>query len=143
MKFFIVWEQYSEQWILTAKGHKFLDVTNPSDIDKALHEFLEHLAIEQGIDPKFLVAVRCESIPSVHKKQSEPLLQVTASGNNEADPLFDEVVAFVVKNRRASIAAIQRQFKIGYNRAARFIEQMEADGIVSEPGHNGNREVLS
>lgn len=64
-------------------------------------------------------------------------------GGEELDPLFDQAVAFVVEKRRASISGVQRQFRIGYNRAARIIEQMEAQGIVSEPGHNGNREVLS
>lgn len=64
-------------------------------------------------------------------------------GDEELDPLFDQAVAFVVEKRRASISGVQRQFRIGYNRAARIIEQMEAQGIVSEPGHNGNREVLS
>lgn len=67
-----------------------------------------------------------------------------ADGNGEElDPLFDQAVGFVVEKRRASISGVQRQFRIGYNRAARIIEQMEAQGIVSEPGHNGNREVLS
>ncbi|WP_343554579.1 DNA translocase FtsK 4TM domain-containing protein [Pantoea sp.] len=63
--------------------------------------------------------------------------------DEELDPLFDQAVAFIVEKRRASISGVQRQFRIGYNRAARIIEQMEAQGIVSEPGHNGNREVLS
>ena len=61
----------------------------------------------------------------------------------ELDPLFDQAVAFVIDKRRASISGVQRQFRIGYNRAARIIEQMEAQGIVSEPGHNGNRDVLA
>lgn len=61
----------------------------------------------------------------------------------DLDPLFDQAVAFVIEKRRASISGVQRQFRIGYNRAARIVEQMEAQGIVSEPGHNGNREVLS
>ncbi|PPS58286.1 hypothetical protein CRX72_12865 [Pantoea sp. BRM17] len=60
-------------------------------------------------------------------------------GDEELDPLFDQAVSFVVEKRRASISGVQRQFRIGYNRAARIIEQMEAQGIVSEPGHNGNR----
>ncbi|WP_345831262.1 DNA translocase FtsK 4TM domain-containing protein [Erwinia sp. HDF1-3R] len=64
-------------------------------------------------------------------------------GEEELDPLFDQAVLFVVEKRRASISGVQRQFRIGYNRAARIIEQMEAQGIVSSPGHNGNREVLS
>ncbi len=64
-------------------------------------------------------------------------------GDEELDQLFDQAVAFVVDKRRASISGVQRQFRIGYNRAARIIEQMEAQGIVSSPGHNGNREVLA
>lgn len=61
----------------------------------------------------------------------------------ELDPLFDQAVSFVVEKRKASISGVQRQFRIGYNRAARIIEQMEMQGIVSEQGHNGNREVLA
>ncbi|EFI5481010.1 DNA translocase FtsK [Escherichia coli] len=64
-------------------------------------------------------------------------------GAEELDPLFDQAVQFVTEKRKASISGVQRQFRIGYNRAARIIEQMEAQGIVSEQGHNGNREVLS
>ncbi|RDK89537.1 DNA translocase FtsK 4TM domain-containing protein [Enterobacillus tribolii] len=64
-------------------------------------------------------------------------------GDEELDPLFDQAVAFVVDKRRASISGVQRQFRIGYNRAARIVEQMEMQGIVSAPGHNGNREVLA
>lgn len=63
--------------------------------------------------------------------------------NEELDPLFDEAVAFVVDRQRASVSGVQRQFRIGYNRANRIIEQMEALGIISEPGANGNREVLA
>lgn len=64
-------------------------------------------------------------------------------GDEELDPLFDQAVSFVIEKRRASISGVQRQFRIGYNRAARIVEQMEAQGIVSPPGHNGNREVLA
>lgn len=63
--------------------------------------------------------------------------------DDELDPLFDQAVAFVIDKRRASISGVQRQFRIGYNRAARIVEQMEAQGIVSPQGHNGNREVLA
>lgn len=63
--------------------------------------------------------------------------------DEELDPLFDQAVSFVLEKRRASISGVQRQFRIGYNRAARIIEQMEAQQIVSTPGHNGNREVLA
>ncbi|MGF1696065.1 DNA translocase FtsK 4TM domain-containing protein [Vibrio lamellibrachiae] len=64
-------------------------------------------------------------------------------GDEERDPLFDQVVEHVVESRRGSVSGVQRKFKIGYNRAARIIEQLEAQGIVSAPGHNGNREVLA
>lgn len=65
------------------------------------------------------------------------------SFDEDLDPLFDQVVAFVVEKKRASISGVQRQFRIGYNRAARIVEQMEMQGIVSPPSHNGNREVIA
>ena len=61
----------------------------------------------------------------------------------EADPLYDEAVSFVLRTRRASISSVQRQLRIGYNRAARLVEQMETAGLVSPMGTNGNREVLA
>lgn len=64
-------------------------------------------------------------------------------GDEEMDPLFDQVVEHVVQSRRGSVSGVQRRFKIGYNRAARIVEQLEVQGIVSAPGHNGNREVLA
>jgi S-DNA-T family DNA segregation ATPase FtsK/SpoIIIE len=66
-----------------------------------------------------------------------------SGGGGESDPLYDEAVAFVTETRKASISSVQRKLRIGYNRAARFIEQMEAAGVVSEMGANGNREVLA
>ena len=67
----------------------------------------------------------------------------SADSDDELDALYDEAVAFVTETRRGSISSVQRKFKIGYNRAARIIESMEAQGIVSSQGHNGNREVLA
>ena len=64
-------------------------------------------------------------------------------GDDENDEFYDDAVAFVTETRRGSISSVQRKFKIGYNRAARLIEQMEASGIVSSPGHNGTREVIA
>ncbi|GLT15819.1 DNA translocase FtsK [Vibrio algivorus] len=61
----------------------------------------------------------------------------------DADPLYDQVVEFVTESRRGSVSGVQRRFKIGYNRAARIVEQLEAQGVVSAPGHNGNREVIA
>jgi S-DNA-T family DNA segregation ATPase FtsK/SpoIIIE len=67
----------------------------------------------------------------------------TPEGEEELDVLFDQVVVHVTETRRGSVSGVQRKFKIGYNRAARIVEQLEAQGIVSAPGHNGNREVLA
>jgi len=61
----------------------------------------------------------------------------------EADPLYDQAVAYVLKSRRASISSVQRQLRIGYNRAARMIEDMERAGLVSSMQSNGNRDVLA
>ncbi|CAG9001043.1 MAG: DNA translocase FtsK [Candidatus Celerinatantimonas neptuna] len=66
-----------------------------------------------------------------------------ATGEEEFDELYDQAVAFVTETRRGSVSGVQRKFKIGYNRAARIVEQMESQGIVSSPGHNGNREVIA
>lgn len=63
--------------------------------------------------------------------------------DQEFDAFYDEAVAFVTESRRASVSGVQRKFRIGYNRAARLVEQMEQSGVVSAPGHNGNREVLA
>jgi len=66
-----------------------------------------------------------------------------AESDEELDALFDQAVMHVTETRRGSVSGVQRKFKIGYNRAARIVEQMEAQGIVSAPGHNGNREVIA
>lgn len=63
-------------------------------------------------------------------------------GDGEADPLYDQAVEVVLKTRRPSISLVQRHLRIGYNRSARLIEQMERAGVVSAMGANGNREVL-
>jgi len=69
--------------------------------------------------------------------------QAEASENAELDTLYDEAMAFVTETRRVSISSVQRKFRIGYNRAARIVEEMEMQGVVSTPGHNGAREVLA
>lgn len=63
--------------------------------------------------------------------------------DQEFDVFYDEAVVFVTETRKASVSSVQRKFRIGYNRAARLVEQMEQSGVVSAPGHNGNREVLA
>lgn len=65
------------------------------------------------------------------------------NGDQEYDAFYDEAVVFVTESRRASVSSVQRKFRIGYNRAARLVEQMEQSGVVTPPGHNGNREVLA
>ena len=67
----------------------------------------------------------------------------SGGGDSESDPLYDEAVAFVTETRKASISSVQRKLRIGYNRAARLVEQMEMSGVVSEMGTNGTREVLA
>lgn len=69
--------------------------------------------------------------------------QAEANEEQEFDAFYDEAVAFVTESRRASVSGVQRKFRIGYNRAARLVEQMEQNGVVTPPGHNGNREVLA
>jgi S-DNA-T family DNA segregation ATPase FtsK/SpoIIIE len=66
-----------------------------------------------------------------------------AVSGSEQDELYDQAVAFVTESRRASISSVQRQLRVGYNRAARLVEEMEAAGVVSPPEHNGQREVLA
>jgi S-DNA-T family DNA segregation ATPase FtsK/SpoIIIE len=70
-------------------------------------------------------------------------LPESGGGGDESDPLYDEAVRIVTETRRASISGVQRRLKIGYNRAARLIEAMEASGIVTPPEHNGDRSVLA
>ena len=91
------------------------------------------------------------------KKQGEPAYiegildtpeeQVQALEGNgaggEADPLYDQAVAIVLQNKRASISLVQRHLRIGYNRAARMLEEMERAGLVSPMQSNGNREILA
>jgi S-DNA-T family DNA segregation ATPase FtsK/SpoIIIE len=76
---------------------------------------------------------------------SEILLPGEQSENpeEEYDAVYDEALAFVTQTRKVSISSIQRKFRIGYNRAARVVEQLEQNGVVSTAGHNGNREVLA
>ncbi len=68
---------------------------------------------------------------------------VTGFADAESDPLYDQAVEVILKNRRASISSVQRHLRIGYNRAARLLEQMEQAGLVSAMQSNGNREILS
>ena len=84
-----------------------------------------------------------EGILSAAEDDLEGALGVGGEGGDEeADPLYDQAVEIVVKTRRPSISLVQRHLRIGYNRAARLIEQMERAGLVSAMGSNGNRDVI-
>lgn len=92
-------------------------------------------------EPDYLEEIFSESVESI------PVPGYSSDegdgGDNESDPLYDEAVAFVLETRKASISSVQRKLRIGYNRAARLIEQMETSGVVSPMASNGNREVLA
>ncbi len=83
-----------------------------------------------------------ESVLAEPEAESEGMMALDGAGEGESDPLYDQAVAIVLKTRRASISLVQRHLRIGYNRAARLIEQMERAGMVSAMQSNGNREVL-
>ena len=92
------------------------------------------------IDAAFQLTEESSSQPASDEvEEDQPNPFVNSEGK---DVFYDEAVEFVRETRRASVSAVQRKFKIGFNRAARLIEQMEVEGIVSKPGHNGAREVL-
>ncbi|GJH08829.1 cell division protein FtsK [Caballeronia novacaledonica] len=105
--------------------------------DDEVHRVVEHL--KQFGEPEYEEGIL--SGPTSDGGGGQDLFGETPDA--EADPLYDEAVAFVVRTRRASISSVQRQLRIGYNRAARLVEQMEAAGLVSSMSNNGNREVLA
>ncbi|CAN7382008.1 DNA translocase FtsK [Paraburkholderia sp. SIMBA_054] len=105
--------------------------------DEEVHRIVEHL--KQFGEPEYIEGIL--DGPATDGGGTQDLFGETPDA--EADPLYDEAVAFVVRTRRASISAVQRQLRIGYNRAARLVEQMETAGLVSAMGINGSREVLA
>ncbi|TNF97942.1 MAG: DNA translocase FtsK [Gammaproteobacteria bacterium] len=107
--------------------------------DHEVHSIVDHL--KQAGKPDYIDDILQES--SVLLPGEKPGAGAGMEDDNaESDPLYDQAVQFVIETRRPSISSVQRRLKIGYNRAARMIEQMEAAGLVSTPGHNGMREVL-
>lgn len=139
MKFFIAWECHSLGWELTEKGHHFLDVPEASEIEIEIEEYFKRLAEARGIRPRQVVAVNCHPLPGSKENSHH---QLSNQLDEVADPLFDEAVEFVVEKRRVSISGIQRHFHIGYNRAARIVQQLEGRGVVSSADFNGHRELL-
>jgi len=109
--------------------------------DHEVHGVVEWLRA-QG-EPEYLEEVLADSQTMADGQQVGATGLPEAAAGDESDELYDKAVAHVLESRRASISGVQRQLRIGYNRAARLIEEMEAQGIVSPPEHNGQREVLA
>jgi S-DNA-T family DNA segregation ATPase FtsK/SpoIIIE len=104
--------------------------------DEEVHRVVEHL--KQFGEPQYVDAILSSGLPE--EAQGELGIEDASA---ESDPLYDEAVAFVVRTRKSSISAVQRQLRIGYNRAARLVEQMESAGIVSPMASNGSREIIA
>jgi len=109
--------------------------------DHEVHGVVEWLRA-QG-EPEYLEEVLADTQTMADGQQVGATGLPEAAAGDESDELYDKAVAHVLESRRASISGVQRQLRIGYNRAARLIEEMEAQGIVSAPEHNGQREVLA
>ena len=109
--------------------------------DHEVHGVVEFLRA-QG-QPDYLEEVLADTQTMADGQQIGETGLPEAAAGDESDELYDKAVAYVLESRRASISGVQRQLRIGYNRAARLIEEMEAQGIVSQPEHNGQREVLA
>lgn len=112
--------------------------------DDEVHRVVEHLKAEGG-GADYIEGV-LEEVQTLHDGSTvgvTGLPEAAASDDPEADPLYDQAVMVVTETRRASISSVQRRLKIGYNRAARLVEAMEAAGVVSPPEHNGDRTVLA
>jgi DNA segregation ATPase FtsK/SpoIIIE-like protein len=105
--------------------------------DEEVHAIVDEL--RQQAEPDYIDGI----VSGMHEEAAMAGVSMMSSENNaEQDPLYDDAVSFVIHTRKSSISAVQRQFRIGYNRAARLIEQMEQSGVVSPMEHNGNRTVL-
>ena len=104
--------------------------------DEEVHKVVEYL--KKLAQPQYV-----EGVLEEPETESESLAGPDGGGNAESDPLYDQAVDIVLKTRRASISLVQRHLRVGYNRAARLIEQMARAGMVSTMQSNGNREVLA
>jgi len=107
--------------------------------DEEVHRVVDHLKA-QG-EPNYIEGI-LEGGVAEEGGDGVALDGGAAGGGGEADALYDQAVAVVLKNRRASISLVQRHLRIGYNRAARLLEQMEQSGLVSSMQSNGNRDIL-
>jgi S-DNA-T family DNA segregation ATPase FtsK/SpoIIIE len=108
--------------------------------DDEVHRVVEHLKA-QG-EPNYIDGILEGGVAEGEGGGGDLFGEGGGDGSGESDPLYDQAVAVVLKNRRASISLVQRHLRIGYNRAARLLEQMEQSGLVSNMQSNGNREIL-
>ena len=104
--------------------------------DEEVHRVVDHLKA-QG-EPNYIEGI----LDGGSGEEGSAEFGAPENANAESDPMYDQAVAIVLKNRRASISLVQRHLRIGYNRAARLLEQMEQSGIVSSMQSNGNRDIL-
>ena len=111
--------------------------------DEEVHRVVEHLKASGRADYIEGVLDEVQTMGDGVVVGATGLPETGGSGGDESDPLYDEAVRIVTETRRASISGVQRRLKIGYNRAARLIESMEAAGVVTPPEHNGDRSVLA
>jgi len=111
--------------------------------DEEVHRVVEHLKASGSADYIEGVLEEVQTMGDGIVVGPTGLPESGSGGGDESDPLYDEAVKIVTESRRASISGVQRRLKIGYNRAARLIEAMEAAGVVSPPEHNGDRQVLA
>ena len=143
----ILGEQGAEQllgqgdMLYMAAGGRITRVHGPFVTDEEVEEVVSHLK-DQG-QPAYLDTVTDENAADVSDVPGFAQLESTTGGNTSSgDSLFDQAVAIVARERKASTSFVQRHLQIGYNRAARIIEEMEAQGMIGKPNHVGKREVL-